>query len=280
MKNFIKNHGLWVLFAAAVIAVALAVMTVVSSTSSPLANLAGTVTAPLRSAYTSVAAWFNDKQNYYADITSLKEENQKLRKEIARMEAALRQGERDSQENLQLKELLSLREERQDLTELEAATITEHAVTNWTSSLTLNRGSDHGVAVRDCVISETGALVGVVNKVGHNWCSVLTTVDTDTSLGAEVFRTRDLGIAKGDFSLMEDGRLRLDLLTADTQLLGGDLVVTSGLGGYYPAGLVIGSVDSVQKDDSGAAVCAVLTPPVDFDQLTEVFIIKEFQLIS
>ena len=79
---------------------------------------------------------------------------------------------------------------------------------------------------------------------------------------------------------MGDGRLRMDYLPADCQLLGGDLVVTSGLGGYYPSGLVIGSVEEVQKDDSGASSYAVLVPEADLDSLTEVAVIKSFDIVS
>lgn len=280
MKNFLKNHGLWVLFAAAVISVALAVMSFFSNTSAPLSNLAGVLASPFRSAYTSVATWFNDKQNYYKDSTALEEENAALRKQLAEMEKAIRQAEEDSAENERLRELLNLQKKREDF-EFESAHITEHTVTNWTSSLTLDKGTKHGVEVKDCVIDETGALVGVVSEVGYNWCTVLTIVDTDTSLGAQVFRTKDLGLAVGDFSLMEERRLRLrlDYLPAGCQLLGGDLVETSGLGGYYPSGLVIGTVEEVQKDDSGTTSYAILAPAVDFDGLTEVFIIKSFDIV-
>ena len=132
----------------------------------------------------------------------------------------------------------------------------------------------------DCVVDATGNLVGIVSEVGYNWCTVLTVVDTSTSMGAQVFRTKDLGVAVGDFSLMGDGRLRMDYLPADCQLLGGDLVVTSGLGGYYPSGLVIGSVEEVQKDDSGASSYAVLVPEADLDSLTEVAVIKSFDIVS
>jgi rod shape-determining protein MreC len=68
----------------------------------------------------------------------------------------------------------------------------------------------------------------------------------------------------------------MEFLPADCTLLGVDLVVTSGLGGYYPAGLVIGSVAEVQQDDSGATSYAILDPAVDFDELTEVFVIRSF----
>jgi rod shape-determining protein MreC len=277
LRQFLQKHGLWVLFAAAVIAVGLALMSVFSNTSSPLANAANVIASPFRSAYTSVADWFNDKQNYYQDNTALKEENAALKKQLAEMEAAIRQAEKDSAENERLKHLLGLKAQRPDLTgDLQAAMITEHTVTNWTSSLTIDKGTRHGLEVNDCVISETGALVGLISEVGTNWATVLTLVDTDTSLGAQVFRTSDLGLAQGNFSLMGEKRLRLEYLPADCSLLGGDLVVTSGLGGYYPAGLVVGSVAEVQQDDSGATSYAILEPAANFDELSEVFVIRSF----
>lgn len=279
MKNFLRNHGIWVLFATAVVAVALAVMSFFSNNSAPLNNAAGILTSPFRNAVTAVENWFTDKKNYYRDTTALQEENAALRRKVAEMEETVRQAEADRAENRRLRELLDLREQRRDFI-FEAAAITEHDITNWTSSLTLNKGTNHGVEVNDCVIDETGALVGVISESGANWSTVLTLVDTDTSLGARVFRTKDLGLAQGDFSLMGQKKLRLDYLPADCELLGGDLVETSGLGGFYPSGLVIGAVEEVLVDDSGSASYAVLTPAVDLDALTEVFIIKEFDIIT
>ena len=277
MKNFLKNNGLWVLFAAAVIAVALALMSVFSNTSSPLVNLANTIASPFRSAYTAVAEWFNDKQKYYQDYTALEEENAELKRQIAQMEADIRQAQLDSAENARLESLLGLQEERPDLTEdIVLATVTEHAVTNWSATLTVSRGTNDGLEVGDCVMDEQGNLVGTVSDVGTNWATILTLVDTETSIGAQVFRTGDLGVAQGNFSLMGENRLRLDYLPAGCELLGGDLVVTSGLGGFYPAGLVIGSVEEVQLDDSGAASYAVLVPAVDFDALQQVVILRSY----
>lgn len=277
MKNFLKNNGLWVLFAAAVIAVALALMSVFSNTSSPLVNLANTIASPFRSAYTAVAEWFNDKQKYYQDYTDLEEENAQLRRELAQMQADIRQAKLDSAENERLKSLLGLQEERPDLTEdIVLATVTEHAVTNWSATLTVSRGTNDGLEPGDCVMDEEGNLVGTVSDVGTNWATILTLVDTETSIGAQVFRTGDLGVAQGNFSLMGENRLRMDYLPAECDLLGGDLVVTSGLGGYYPSGLVIGSVEEVHLDDSGASSYAVLVPAVEFDQLQQVVVLRSY----
>ncbi len=280
LKNFLKQHGLWVLFAAAVLSVAMAVMSVLSANSSPLANLTGILASPFRAGYTAIANWFNDLQNYYKDTTDLQAENAALRQQIAQMEETIRQAKADVEENAKLRELMNLTKQRRDLTDFESAMVTEHAVSNWTSSLTLNKGTSLGIEVGDCVTDECGNLVGVVDRAGTNWSTVLTLVDTDTSLGAQVFRTKDLGVAQGDFSLMRENRLRLDYLPADCALLPGDVVVTSGLGGYYPSGLVIGSVEEVQKDDSGASSYAILAPEADLDSLTEVFVIKSFEIVT
>ena len=280
LKNFLKRHGLWILFAAAVISVALAALSVFSANASPLANIANTLTSPLRAGYTAVAQWFNDMQNYYQDVTALEAEIAALRQRIADMEEEVRLAEADREENRLFRKHQGFREQRRDLSDYETAMVTEHAVSNWTSSLTLNKGTSLGIEEGDCVLDETGNLVGIISQAGTNWSTVLTLVDTDTSLGARVFRTKDLCVAQGDFSLMEDNRLRLDYLPAGCKLLTGDLVVTSGLGGHYPSELVIGSIEDVLMDDSGAASYAIVAPAANFAGLTEVFVLKSFEIVT
>ena len=272
MKDFLKRNGLWVLFAVAVIAVSLAVMSFFTTTSSPLANAAQVITSPFRTAFTAVADWFNDKQAYYADYKALEEENQELKDQIAKMERSVRQAEADSAENERLRELLNLRPQEEKW-ELESATILERSSSNWTRSFTL-------ISVYDAVITSEGFLVGTVSEVGTNWCTVLCITDTDTSLGALVFRTDEIGVAEGDFQLMDQSKLKLSYLSPDAQLLNGDLIVTSGLGGFLPSGLVIGSVEEVKLDDSGSTQYAVLQPSADFDALTEVFVINDFTVVE
>lgn len=280
LKNFLKQNGLWVLFAAAVLSVALAVMSVFSANSSPLVNLTGILVSPFRAGYTAAAGWFNDLQNYYRDTTELLAENAALRQQIAKDAETIREAEAAVEENKLLHQLLDLTQKRRDLSDFEACMVTEHASSNWTSSLTLNKGTALDIQAGDCVVDACGNLVGVVSQAGTNWSTVLSLVDTDTSLGAQVFRTKELGVAQGDFSMMRENRLRLDYLPADCTLLPGDIVVTSGLGGYYPSGLVIGSVEEVRVDDSGAASYAILIPETDLDALTEVFVIKSFEIVT
>jgi rod shape-determining protein MreC len=279
LKDFFSKFGVWILAAAAAIAVLLSVLTYFSSTSTVLHNAAGVVVSPFRAASEAVHRWIEDKRHYYKEYNDLLEENAALRQEVAELRANARQVERDREENAKLRELIGLREQRRDFA-FESAMILERSTNNWTRTLTLNQGTAHGVAVNNVVVTSEGYLVGVVIETGLNWCTVQTLIDTDTELGALLFRTGDVVIAEGDFSLMREKRLKVTYLPADTALLVGDYIVTSGLGGYYPSNLVIGTVESVETDDNGLAQYAVLSPMCDFDTLTEVFVIKDFDIVE
>ena len=87
-------------------------------------------------------------------------------------------------------------------------------------------------------------------------------------------------IAGGDLSLMSEGKVKLQYLSDSANLIKGDLVVTSGLGGYYPSGLVIGTVDEVRTDDGGLARYAVLSPRCDLNDLHDLYIITAFDVIE
>lgn len=278
MKDFFEQHGLRILIIATLAAVALSVLSFFFTTSSFLENAARIVTAPLRAISSTVSSGVQDWSKHYADYTALEEENAALKKEVAELRAEIRQARADSEENKLFRELLKLQEQRCDFV-FESATILERSNTNWTKTLTLDRGTNCGIAVRDCVVSAEGYLIGTVSEVGLNWCTVLTITDTDTELGALIFRTDEVAVAEGDFALMGENCLKLSYLPESTSLLAGDYIITSGLGGYYPSGLVIGTVSSVKTDADGLAQYAVVSPMVDFDALTEVFIIKDFEII-
>ena len=279
MKDFFSKYGVWILAAAAVIAVALSALSYFSSTSSILENAAGVVTSPFRYASESVSRWFEDKRHYYQTYDDLLEENRALREEVAELRANARQADRDRDENALLRELIGLREQRRDF-DFESAMVLDRSNNNWTRTLTLGRGTNHGVAVNNVVVSSEGYLIGVVTEAGLIWCTVQTIIDNETELGALLYRSGDVVIAEGDFTLMREKRLKVTYLPSDTALLVGDYIVTSGLGGYYPSNIVIGTVESVEADNNGLAQYAVLTPMLDFDALTEVFIIKDFDIVE
>lgn len=279
MKRFFTKTGIWLLAAAALISVALCVLSALSSGTGLLHNALGVIASPFRTAGSAVATWVESIGDRFDSVERLQNENDQLRQEIARLEDELRRAESAAEENEELRSLLGLRQQRTDL-QFEAAQVTQRDVSNWASTVVLNRGTRHGVAIGDCAVDSDGALAGVVTEVGLNWCRMATVVDTDAQFGALLFRTAEPAVASGELSLMSEGKLRLQYMAADASLIKGDLVVTSGLGGYYPSGLTIGTVEEVRTDEGGAERYAVLTPQCDVSHLHEVYIITEFDVVE
>ena len=269
MKRPANKFGIMVLAAAAVIAVLLSVMSYFSVSAAVLPNLAGIIASPFRSASAAISGYVSGWTEYLTEFDALKEENGQLKMKIAEMEESVRQAEADRDENVRLRELAGLREQRRDL-HFESARILVQDASNWSSMLTVNKGTAHDVEVGDCVVTEAGCLVGVVTKAGSNWSTVRTVLDSETSIGALVFRSGATAVAQGDFALMRT--------PTEPDVVSGDLVVTSGLAGYYPSQLVIGYVEEIRASDNGLAQYAVLRPEAELAGLTQVFIVTSFDI--
>ena len=151
---------------------------------------------------------------------------------------------------------------------------------SWSSSFVINRGSKSGIELHDCVITEHGYLVGEVVEVSSHSAVVRTVIDSDTSVGALVDRNGLSAVAEGDFQLMGEGKLKLDYLPNGSELLTGDVVMTSGKGEVYPADLVIGKITGIESDGSGYSAYGIITPLAELDALTEVFVITDFELAT
>lgn len=247
--------------------------------SGPFSGVLGVITTPLRSAFSAITGWVEDRYDYAFRYDALTQENEELKQRLAELEKAAREGEDALEENARYRDLLGLAEKRSDL-ELESAYITARGATNWASAMTLNKGEKHGVAVDDCVIDQYGNLVGVVDEVSYNWCTIITVVDADLEMGGVVARSNTAAILEGSFSFMREGKLTLTYLPEDTQLLSGDEVLTSGMGGVYPSGLKVGTIDEILTDESGLTRYAVISPATRLDGLRQVFIIKDFDIVE
>ena len=279
MKDFLRQNGILLLVAALLLSVALSLGSAVFGSPDPVSNAVGAVINHFRSGITSVLDWFGGVQEYVLHYDELHAELDDLRAQVAKLEDEVRQNEQAARENEKLRELLNLKQKRSDFS-FQSARVSERSTDNWANTLTLSRGTDAGLEVGDCVITETGALVGVIDVVGINWSTVSTVINTTTELGGIVNRTYSAGVLEGDFTLMGQGKLKLGYLSDSAQLVSGDEVLTSGKGGVYPAGLVVGTVDGVFTDPSGINRYAVVTPAADLSELIEVFVVTDFDIVE
>lgn len=280
MKNFLRQNGIWLLAIALLLSLVITLSSVLmGGNANPLANVVQAVTSPIRGGISAVLDWAGGVSDYVFRYGEMQQELEDLRLQVSQLEEQVRQGEEDSRENEQLRDLLKLQQQRQDFV-FENAKVTARSNANWESTLTLSKGSSSGIAAGNCVITETGVLVGVVSVVGTNWCTVSSVINTDIEMGGIVTRTYSAGVLEGDFSLMSQGKLKLNYLPEGAQLVSGDEVLTSGKGDVYPSGLVVGRVEGVFTDPSGMTRYAVITPDVDLSSLIEVFVIKDFEIVE
>lgn len=280
MKDFLRQNGILLLVIALLASILIGIFTfMLSGEADPLSNIVNTIAAPVRGGVAAAADWVEGAYAYVFRRGELEDELDALRRQVGELQEKVRQGEEASRENEQLRDLLGLQARRRDFV-FEAAKVTARSTANWESTLTLSKGSAAGIEAGDCVVTQTGVLVGVVAETGLNWSTVSTVIDTETEIGGIVTRTYSAGVLEGDFSLMNEGKLKLNYLPEGAQLVSGDEVLTSGRGDMFPSGLPVGHVEEVFTDPSGQTRYAVVVPSVKLDSLIEVFVIKDFEIVE
>lgn len=276
MKKFFHDNGLWVLIAALLLTAAVTMTSALfPNVTSPLANVIGVVSSPFQRVASSFTGWVEGVYDYAFRYEQLLEENETLQQELSEVRSELREAQDAQAENEDLRNALGLVEEKTDLT-LVDVTVTDGKASSWESTLTISKGSNAGIAVNDVVITGTGYLVGVVQEVGTNWATLITILDPSISVSATVYRTGDTLMLESDLDLMTQGKCKLTYLSADAVFISGDEVLTSGANGAYPSGLVVGYIESVETEPSGLERYAVVTPAADFDNLSTLFVVTDF----
>lgn len=173
-----------------------------------------------------------------------------------------------------LRELLDYKQAQNDQYVLEAARVIARSPNNWYKTLTIDKGSDNGIAVNMAVINPDG-LVGKVVSVSSNSSQIWLITDREMAVGAILQDTRETrGIVEG---MGSSGKLRMINIPYYSLVRDGERVVSSGLSETYPPGIQIGLIKDIEQEANGLVLSATVEPSVDFDQLEEVLVIKQFK---
>ncbi|MBD5134247.1 MAG: rod shape-determining protein MreC [Clostridiales bacterium] len=274
MKQFFRNNGGLLLIAAVLLAAVLALGAQILGFDLLSAAMEGLAT-PFRAASSAVAGWTQDQYDRAFRYEELAAVNETLRQRVAELERDAIAGQDAVRENERLKDLLGLSQARPEL-QYQSAQVVRRSSSNWSSDLTINQGTLGGVEVNDCVIDQYGYLIGVVTEADLNSSVVTTILDPDLKLGGRIARTDEDAILEGDFTLMLEGLLRLSFLPEEAKLVTGDQVTTSGLGGVYPPGLVVGSVRTLYVEEDGVSRYAQVQPAADIGGTQYVYVIIDY----
>ncbi len=278
MKDYLRKNG--IKLGVVVLAVVLLVMVRSAALGGNVGvahDATGIAASPLQKVLSSAVNWVNTIYGYLYDYDSLLAENESLRAQLADAQQSARDGIAATEENERLRELLNLREKNTDYT-LESTKIVLWSSSNWSSSFTISKGASSGIELGDPVITEYGALVGQITELGTTWATVSTVLDVDMSVGAFAGDASVSGMVVGEYAMMKRNQAKLTYLATGAQIFVGDEVLTSGSGGAFPQGLVIGKVTAVQTEAGGQIEFGVVEPQADLDSLVQVFVIKDFDV--
>lgn len=278
LKQYVSKYGvrLAIIVAIAVL-IALSVTNVLGGRAGLLKNTDGALKAPVQKAATALLDWVEGIYGYLYEYDRLVEENNSLRAENAELREANRNYSELQAENERLRELFEWSEKHTDFV-MESAKIVAWDASNYTSAFTISKGSKSDIALGDCVVTEYGALVGQVIELGSDWATIRTIIDVNMDVGALVGEDNYAGVITGEFSLMKQGLTRITYLASGAQIFQKDEVLTSGKGGSFPAGLLIGEVSTVMTESGGQVTYGIVVPACDVSRLSQVFIIKDFEI--
>jgi rod shape-determining protein MreC len=202
----------------------------------------------------------------YVALREIRTENTALRSRLAALEAENAKIIEAQQENERLRNLLGI-VERSTLRGV-AASVIGHNPSSWAKTITIDRGTRDGIRTGMAVI-ETQGVVGQVISAGRTSAEVMLITDHTSGVDSIIQRTRARGVVEGS-----GGRFcRLRYVLKEEDLKVGDVVITSGMDGVYPKGLLIGIVSELDGNKRGLFQMLEVAPTVDFSRLENVLVV-------
>lgn len=236
-----------------------------------LESVANSVVNPIQRIFMDLKNKIQGNQAYFSNMESILEENQELKKKNSELETELRELERIKAENTSLQEYMNLTEKYSAYQTIPANVINRD-VSNFSSTLVLNVGEKDGIKENMTVIADKG-LVGHVISVNEKTCKVQVIIDAASTVSAKITTTDESIICKG--TIENDQILRASYIPTGAELIVGDSVYTSGVGGIYQKGIIIGTVKKIITTSNITDRYAIVEPSVDFSKVNTVLIIND-----
>ena len=265
-----KRSGLFGIIITIVILVLIVIFSNREANTSFFENIANKLVMPMQNGLTYLKNKVSGNSTFFTDINNLKNENQELKEENSRLEQSLRELENIKTENETLKEYLGLTEKYGEYKTVPAYIINKD-ISNYSKTIVINIGKNDGIEEKMTVIADEG-LVGHVISVTDNTAKVRTRVDTSSSISCLMSKNKDSIVCKG--TLDSNSELKAMYIPTDANLVQGDSVETSGLGGIYPKGIHVGTIKKIITTKNITDRYAVVETAVDFSKLNTVLVIK------
>lgn len=232
-------------------------------------NAASNLVMPIQNGLTYLKNKINGNSTFFTDINNLKEENKQLKEKNSELEQSLRELENIKTQNETLKEYLSLTEKYGEYKTIPGYVINKD-ISNYSKTIVINIGKKDGVQENMTVIGNEG-LVGHIVSITDSTAKVQTIIDTASSVSCSMSTTKEAIVCKG--TLDDKSLLKAMYIPTDSNIIQGDSIETSGLGGIYPKGIHIGTVKKVYNTQNMTDRYALVEAAVNFDKLDTVLVI-------
>ncbi|KXL54049.1 cell shape-determining protein MreC precursor [Anaerotignum neopropionicum] len=240
---------------------------------SALESVLGFVVTPFQDLTTGIENWVDSTAASAKDKTALTEENAQLKADLAKLQDENKRLEQYAKENAALSSLLKISQKYPEYKSTGTKIIAKNPGV-WYNTFTINKGTDDTVSANMILIAP-GGVVGKILESGKTYSKAQSILDSRSAVPAMSVRTGDLGVVKGDYTLMNDGLCKMEYIDGEAQIAVGDEIVTSQLSDVYPAGLSIGKVTKIETDTNGLTKYAIIEPFVDLKHLDTLLVIDK-----
>ncbi len=276
MKRFLKSGSFKILVIIAAVVVAGAVLASVShNASTPVTSVISTVFSPLQGLSDVITDSLGDVGSSFKSSTYYRLQNIELEKELEEYRKKLAEYDEMKKKVEAYEKFYGIKQKNDDFEFSYASVVSKDAADAY-GSFVLNTGSGDGVSVGDPVVYGE-YVVGIVKKVNFSTCVVYSVLDPRVNVGAYESGSKEYGYVSGDTKLYSQRLCKLSGLTAGTSVVRGGIVCTSGAGGVFPGGLIIGEVTAVKNDEVSAAYYAEVKPFMLPENVSDVFVITAFE---
>lgn len=236
-----------------------------------LESVASSVITPVQNLFISIKNKVQGNNVYFSDMDSLIKQNEELQEQNSKLEEQIRELEILRADNETMQEYMNLTQKYAEYETIPAYVINKD-VSNLSSTLVINAGTADGVQENMTVIADKG-LVGHVISVAEKTSKVQVIIDPASTVSASISTTEKSIICKG--TLDNDQVLRASYIPTDAELIQGDSVSTSGIGGIYRKGINIGVIKEIVTTSNVIDRYAIIEPAVDFSTVDNVLIITD-----
>jgi rod shape-determining protein MreC len=237
-------------------------------------SVIGVVFSPLQKLSANISnTWYG----FYNSLASSKQtsiKNKELQSEITTLRKKLVDYEDIKQENAQMKELQKINSKNKNLVLMPSRVISRDPTEKF-GGFMIDKGSSSGIQLHNSVITADG-VVGKISEISLNNARVMTILNPLLKIACIEIRTKETGVLKTDVSLSEKGVSSLNYLRRDCGIAKGDIITTSKSNVLFPSEILVGSVESIHPSKQSSTLYAVITPFVDVNKVTEVFVVTKF----